>query len=744
MKNLFLSFLLTLVTAFTLSAQTLSAQTLSAQTTIPQAPRQVQFANLTVRLDDGARRIIQQDINTLVQSNRKYWEAKLDRVVLYFPIIERILTEEGVPVDFKYLAVQESSLAPDAVSSSSAVGYWQFKRETAQNHGLRVDDEIDERKSIVASTRAAASYLKTSQAQYSNWVSALFSYYLGATGISKIVPSDWVNATEITLTERTDRYMLRFFAHKIALESVLPSYRTANTLTLVEYPGAGGRTVADISTELGVDEYELRKHNRWVLGDQIPTDKEYVLAVPAALSQVASVRQKAQTAPRAQPAVASSKETGYPLLRRVASPRGRTDLVLYEINGLPGIQALRGDNAATLARKARISLGSLLRYNDMSERDAVTEGEVYYLAKKMRKATVPFHTVRAGETSRSISQLYGLRLKRLLKFNRLDRQERLQVGRVMWLREKRPRNEPVKINTDPAPTGTGTRPVIANNSPAAAPDRTASNNIPRNASERKVYQPKLVEGAPASQPTASQPTSRPATTAPVARPSAPRAGEATAQTSTRPQPSTPVGTTANTSERVVIIRPADGTTRSGSSTPVTASPAPAEAAMNSSVNSPITARPVEQPTVTTAPERVASRPAASTSKPATGGVRPATSVLKHTVEAGQTYFSISRLYGVSIDDLLAWNSLTLSDKLSVGQKLTIRDSPLSREADSTATGGKKPGASEDIIYHTVQKGETMFRISKQYEVSIEQIQQWNELSDNGVKEGQRIKIIKQM
>ena len=166
--------------------------------------------------------------------------------------------------------------------------------------------------------------------------------------------------------------------------------------------------------------------------------------------------------------------------------------------------------------------------------------------------------------------------------------------------------------------------------------------------------------------------------------------------------------------------------------------------MNSSVNSPITARPVEQPTVTTAPERVVSRPAASTSKPATGGVRPATSVLKHTVEAGQTYFSISRLYGVSIEDLLAWNSLTLSDKLSVGQKLTIRDSPLSREADSTATGGKKPGASEDIIYHTVQKGETMFRISKQYEVSIEQIQQWNELSDNGVKEGQRIKIIKQM
>ena len=79
---------------------------------------------------------------------------------LYFPIIENIFKEEGVPDDFKYLSLQESGLISDAVSTSNAVGFWQFKDFTAREVGLRVDKQIDERKNIVSSTRGAAVYLK--------------------------------------------------------------------------------------------------------------------------------------------------------------------------------------------------------------------------------------------------------------------------------------------------------------------------------------------------------------------------------------------------------------------------------------------------------------------------------------------------------------------------------------------------------------------------------------------------------
>ena len=63
----------------------------------------------------------------------------LDRVSLYFPIIERVLNEEKIPDDFKYLSIQESALISTAKSSSNAFGFWQFKEETAKTHGLIIN-----------------------------------------------------------------------------------------------------------------------------------------------------------------------------------------------------------------------------------------------------------------------------------------------------------------------------------------------------------------------------------------------------------------------------------------------------------------------------------------------------------------------------------------------------------------------------------------------------------------------------
>ena len=124
-----------------------------------QVPARVTFGNVVVNMNTGAQDLVQTDVNALL-SNRNTLNSRLDRAVLYFPIVENILAEENVPADFKYLVMQESGLAPDAVSTSNAVGFWQFKKETAQEFGLRVDDEIDERKNIHASTRAAARALE--------------------------------------------------------------------------------------------------------------------------------------------------------------------------------------------------------------------------------------------------------------------------------------------------------------------------------------------------------------------------------------------------------------------------------------------------------------------------------------------------------------------------------------------------------------------------------------------------------
>ena len=773
-------------------------------------PERVLFADITVELDPNARKIVQQDVNSLM-SNQQYWTAKLDRVVLYFPLIESILISEGVPTDFKYLAVQESSLTPDAVSTSSAVGYWQFKRETATDNGLRVDDAIDERKSITASTKAAATYLKKNNAQFNNWVASLYSYYLGAGGISKLIPPDWSYAREIALDGNTDRYILRFFAHKIAIENALKFHQTNNRFALIEYNKGSGKTMRSIAEELNVDEFDLRKYNRWVLGDAVPTDKVYVMAIPVASSQLNDVRQKMGNASTGKAQEIAQTDVGFPVLRRVTSTRpGKDDPVLYEINGLPGIQAQAGDNVASLSRKAKISVSSFMRYNELDDSDPVIVNDIYYLAKKRKKALVPFHTVRDGETSRSISQRYGLRLKKLLRFNHVDRGQQVATGRVMWLREKRPSNRPVEIITSPTapvydPTpAPPTRADIAMNEPARNTDNgsrtvSGSDNVPRKASERKRYRPKLMDGGitpsdGSAAPATAPPETQPATTVNTVSPSRPapagtnegsqrvvivRSPDASGVTKTVPVATTPEAVDkAKTSSAEDGWRPAG--TKSGDVQAYNRTPKkPVRPASNENqgpdeqqADGSITALETKTPTRSTAPvmTKAETRPAPAlmketVEKPVKKTVEPAMTMPEkkpapaqpattsrvmatHVVQKGETYYGIAREYGLSLTELLELNNRTLSNNLEVGQRLKVPSTDGKTEPVATKVT-ESPSAKttstptpSDVTFHTVEKGENLFRISKMYNISVAELQEWNNLSTAYVRVGQKIRVTK--
>ena len=90
-------------------------------------------------------------------TKNSFLDAKLERMQWYFPIIERILEQENMPDDIKFISVMESSLIPDALSTSGAVGYWQFKDITATELGLRINRNVDQRKNIISASHAANS-----------------------------------------------------------------------------------------------------------------------------------------------------------------------------------------------------------------------------------------------------------------------------------------------------------------------------------------------------------------------------------------------------------------------------------------------------------------------------------------------------------------------------------------------------------------------------------------------------------
>jgi membrane-bound lytic murein transglycosylase D len=111
-----------------------------------------------------------------------YWQSNalllMKRAHKYFPIIEPILKEYGVPDDFKYLAVIESSLT-QAVSPARATGFWQIMEGTGKDYKLEINSNVDERYHIEKSTRVACEYFIKSKQQFGSWTMAAAAYNAG-------------------------------------------------------------------------------------------------------------------------------------------------------------------------------------------------------------------------------------------------------------------------------------------------------------------------------------------------------------------------------------------------------------------------------------------------------------------------------------------------------------------------------------------------------------------------------------
>ena len=144
----------------------------------------------------------------------------LKRAGRYFPYIEKKLSEAGMPMDLKYIAVAESALLTYSRSRKGAKGMWQFMRLAARSNGLRRDNMVDERLNFEHSTRAAIKYLKFLKGKFHTWALALAAYNGGETRIRKAIreqkTSDYYR---LNLPLETERYIFRIAAIKIVMEN---------------------------------------------------------------------------------------------------------------------------------------------------------------------------------------------------------------------------------------------------------------------------------------------------------------------------------------------------------------------------------------------------------------------------------------------------------------------------------------------------------------------------------------------
>ena len=208
----------------------------------------------------------------------------------YFPIVEPILKEEGIPDDFKYLMVIESNLNPNARSVAGAAGLWQFMKTTGRQYGLEVNDNIDERYHEEKATRAACKYLKEAYEKYNDWVAVAASYNAGQARITAQQTQQYTNdALDLHLVEETARYVYRIIAAKIMFDN--PSafgFRLKASDLYIPIPyqevtvTTGITDLARWAQEQGTTYALLKRMNPWLRQDflQNRSQRTYVLKVP--------------------------------------------------------------------------------------------------------------------------------------------------------------------------------------------------------------------------------------------------------------------------------------------------------------------------------------------------------------------------------------------------------------------------------------------------------------------------------
>lgn len=201
----------------------------------------------------------------------------LKRAPKFFPLIETELKARGMPEDLKYLAVAESGLREDTVSSASAVGVWQFIPSTARNFGLRVDDFVDERRDTAKATRAALDYLGKLKAEFGSYTLAAAAYNVGENGLARELTEQGVPSYyDLYLNSETSRYLFRILAIKYVMRDPVSYGYDLGESDYFVWPKTVTVTagaIADLAgwaKTNGTNLRSVKELNPWIVGEKLP------------------------------------------------------------------------------------------------------------------------------------------------------------------------------------------------------------------------------------------------------------------------------------------------------------------------------------------------------------------------------------------------------------------------------------------------------------------------------------------
>lgn len=436
-----------------------------------------------------------------IYESPRYFNLMVKKADTYMPFIEEAFRDEGVPEDLKYLAIQESGLRADAVSTSNAVGFWQMKESTAREAGLEVNEDIDERMHIYRASRAAARYLSQGNKDFDNWVYGIIAYYEGLTGAVPHTEPQYYAVDRMMVDETLHWYAMKAIAHKIAYAEAL-DMGVKPELWLEPFSTNGESNLRKLYQAHDLEEAEFLTYNKWILNPKrlprtgnytyyiarnretyaghqedplkaYPTEmlSEGTVTLPSGRPQGPPDPEQPQPSypvqrpPSGSPRPASSPRQTPPPPRPMpgdqdalatlpfAKARPMDDLskeeaavfdLQYDLDY--GTQYIQYDSSLKLAHVAiRYGLSSqdLKLWNGLGPYEEPRHGAIIYLVKP-RKAK--YHVVMPGESLPQIAAMHQRTLAQVKQKNRMEEWNfDIYVGQKLYLRKTKPRDEKLII-----------------------------------------------------------------------------------------------------------------------------------------------------------------------------------------------------------------------------------------------------------------------------------------------------------
>jgi len=295
----------------------------------------------------------------------------------WFPEMERMFREAGLPVELTRLPLIESCFNVQAYSKAGAAGIWQFIPSTGRRF-LRVDGLVDERRDVLAATRAAVRYLAELHDELGSWPLAITSYNHGPNGISRAVEE--VGSRDIaTIIRRYDGNAFGFASRNFYPEFLaaldvdgdvkthFPDLNFPAPIELHEHrlPRAVGIQVA--AKMAGCDRDELAELNP-ALSDSVVSGKRHIpagyrLRLPEPAkdfgTQLASL-------PAERPPAVRKASTGSSSNR--SASKKKATLVTHRVK--------KGETVSQIAARHRITIRALLAANGMTRATQLKSGQV--------------------------------------------------------------------------------------------------------------------------------------------------------------------------------------------------------------------------------------------------------------------------------------------------------------------------------------------------------------------------------